>query len=361
MTREQLERLPKAELHLHLRGAIPLEVAQTLARRYGCTIGQDASPDLRARMLACPNVRAFLTSLDAREPDLEALFAYETFDQFLMAFALTGFLFRCAEDLAMLIAGVRDELARRNIVYAEVIVDPFGYELRGIPIDDVWACLEEGGRPPEPRIRWIVDLVRDFGPVECMNRLHRTREAACRSVVGITLGGSEHLFPPPIFAGVYREAERLGLRRTVHAGEALGPSSVWDALDVLGAERIGHGVRAAEDPRLVRHLAERGVPLEVCPTSNVATGVYPSLREHPLKRLADAGVAVTLASDDPTLFHTSLVEEYLAAQELGLDEDAITRVLERGFEAAFLPTEDKSAYLERLCRAQKAERTTEAM
>jgi adenosine deaminase len=196
-------------------------------------------------------------------------------------------------------------------------------------------------------VQWIPDLVRDFGPEATLAMLEELIAAGSPAIVGITLGGSEHLFPPAQFAKVYDKAREHGLRLTIHAGEALGPQSVRDALG-LGVERIGHGVRAIEDPALVAYLAEKGVPLEVCPTSNLRTGIYPSYEAHPVRVFYESGVPITINTDDPTFFRTTLVDEYLHLQALGLGEDAIYNMIRNGFMYAFLAQDEIDAYLKLL-------------
>jgi adenosine deaminase len=199
-------------------------------------------------------------------------------------------------------------------------------------------------------VQWIADLVRDFGADTCLELLNDLIAQDCRSLVGITLGGAEHRFPPEQFERVYATARDAGLRLTIHAGEALGPESVWNALE-LGVERIGHGVRSIEEPALVRHLAERRIPLEVCPTSNLRTGIYPSYSAHPLEALYVAGVPVTINSDDPTFFGTTLIDEYLHMHEAGIAQDDLYEMLKNGFRYAFLPQTEREKYLEELERA----------
>jgi adenosine deaminase len=166
------------------------------------------------------------------------------------------------------------------------------------------------------------------------------------SVIGINLGGSEHLFPAKNYSHVYTRAQKEGFRLTVHAGEAKGPKSVWDAVRLLHAERIGHGVRSIEDPSLVRYLAENKIALEVCPTSNIFTGIYASYPEHPIKKLFDAGVPITLNTDDPTFFRTTLLQEYLAAHQAGLSESDLMTIRRNGFAYSFLPEEEKRVSME---------------
>jgi adenosine deaminase len=178
-------------------------------------------------------------------------------------------------------------------------------------------------------------LVRNFGADAAYALLTRLLANPPGGWVGITLGGSEHLFPPAPFAGVYGRARAAGLGLTVHAGEAAGPESVWDAIRVLRVDRVGHGVRSIEDPRLVAELADRGIPVEICMTGNVRTGVYRSFEEHPLLRLIEAGVAVTLNTDDPAFFGTTLTDEFARAANLGVTKAQLDEIAKNARRYAF--------------------------
>ena len=261
-----------------------------------------------------------------------------------------------ADELRLLIRGVLDELARQRVVYAEICISAVEYVRQGIPWATVVGCLDEATRHPRVRVQWIVDLVWDSGPESALAQLRELLAQQSPAIVGITLGGSEAAYPARDFREVYDLARRHGLRLSVHAGEALGPGSVREALAELRPDRIGHGVRAMEDPELVAHLAAQQVPLEVCPTSNVFTGIYPSLAAHPARRLFEAGVPVTINSDDPTFFHTTLADEYTHLPALGFSDREILQLLCNGFRYAFLPEEQIARYLGDL--AEEWENTT---
>lgn len=338
--------MPKGELHVHLRGAMPPAIFADLLNRYPAdTLAGRATERHLARWQQYDNIRPFLTPRQWSVAEVAALFRFESFEQFLVTFGFTGFFVRTADDLRRLIAGVLDSLIAHGVVYAEIIISVAEYERQGIALPDLVACLDEAARRPDIRVQWIVDLVRDFGPAAGLALLDRLAPLGSRSIVGITLGGSEHRFPPAQFAAVYARARGYGLRLTVHAGEALGPSSVWDALALLGVERIGHGVRAIEDPALVAHLAARGVPLEVCPTSNLRTGIYPSYAAHPVRALHAAGVPITLNSDDPTFFGATLADECAAIEATGAPPADIVAMIRNSFRYAFLPPATIDAYL----------------
>jgi adenosine deaminase/aminodeoxyfutalosine deaminase len=168
------------------------------------------------------------------------------------------------------------------------------------------------------------------------------------NVAGIGIGGDERRAGPEQFRDVYEHAAQHGLRLTVHAGETVGAESIWGALRQLKADRIGHGLHAIDDPELVRYLAEKQIPVEVCITSNVMTGCCAAVQQHPLRKLFDAGVQVTLNTDDPDMFHTSLVREYQIAQQVfGFSEDELRELAQNSFRASFLPEEKKREYLAR--------------
>ena len=331
-----LQALPKAELHLHLRGAIPRLYLKQQFRKYRPADAIASAPPKQLKwMLGHPGVRRIVCA-DDPEAEIDCLFRYATFQEFLGAFVFTGYFVQCIEDFQNLVQAVRRELRSQNIVYAEVTVSLPEYIQQGIQLTDLVAVLAEDPDDP-PRVRWIVDPVRSFGHEAAESLVERLLRIRSDTVIGLTLGGAEHLHPPAPFRRLYEIAREGGLRTTIHAGEALGPESVWDAVRILEVERIGHGVRAVEDPNLVRYLAERGIPLEVCPTSNVCTGIYPSLRDHPVRELFEAGVSLSVSTDDPSFFQVSLAQELANLRQLGFSWPEIGSVADNGFQLAFEP------------------------
>ena len=191
------------------------------------------------------------------------------------------------------------------------------------------------GSPVE--VHWILDAVRQFGPEHVMRVAELAVEFADRGVIAFGIGGSEERGPAEQFADAFEFARKAGLHLTAHAGESMGPGSIWAALE-LGAERIGHGIAAIRDEALMRHLREHDIPLEVCPTSNLVTGVVARIEDHPLRRLYDAGVPIVLNSDDPAMFRCSLVDEYrLAQRAFGFTESELRGLAENSFRYAFKP------------------------
>ena len=327
-TRRWLDALPKVELHLHLEGAIPLDALWALIEKYG---GDPSVPDRAA---------------------LETRFRYRDFPHFIDTWVWKNRHLRAYEDFAFLAEAVAQDLAAQNIRYAEAFFSPGDFARVGLEPAPLAEAIRGGlDRVPEVQVRLIADLIRDFGPQRAARVLEEIAEARELGVIGVGLGGSEHEYPPDAFAGVYRRARELGFHTTAHAGEAAGPASVWGALRALDVERIGHGVRAVEDPALVEEIARRRIPLEVCPISNLRTGVYGSIEEHPVRRLFDAGVLVSIHTDDPKMFHTSLAEEYaLLMQAHRFTREEIVRLIENAVASSWMAGDERAALLGQIPR-----------
>jgi adenosine deaminase len=279
---------PKVELHLHLEGAIPLDTLWGLIQSHG------GDPEVSDRAA------------------LERRFVFRDFAHFIDTWWwMTGFI-RTEDDFTEVAESVARHLAAQNIVYAEASYSPTDFERHGLSPQALGMAIRRGlDRVPDTQVVLNVDLVRDSGPERAAATLESVLEISAEADVrGITIGGSEQDHPPEQFSGVYRRAADAGLRLTAHAGEAAGPASVWGALRELGVERIGHGVRSVEDSALVEHLVSHQIPLEVCPTSNIRTGVAQEWDDHPVHRLIAAGANVTINSDDPALFNCSLADEF---------------------------------------------------
>jgi aminodeoxyfutalosine deaminase len=335
-----LRSLPKAELHLHLEGTVDPATLAELSRRH-------PTP------LAVLNNRYSDVSQSGRvftEQEAEALYDYKDFVGFLMAFKAVTERLRDAEDYELVTYRMCEKLAREGCVYAEVYVSVGVVFWRGQEFDALFEGMERGREHGERdfgvKVRWIFDAVRHFGPEEGWKVLRKAVEFRARNVVGIGIGGDEARGPAENFREIYAEARTHGLRLTAHAGESTGPESIWAALRELKAERIGHGLHAIEDPALVEHLARAGTPIEICVSSNLKTGCCRRLEEHPVRRLFDAGVKITVATDDPEMFHTTLTREYQILQEqFGFSEDELRQVARNSFEASFLSENEKQKLL----------------
>ncbi len=280
--------MPKAELHFHLEGAIPVPTLWELIQHHGGD------------------------SVVSSEAELIEWFTYSDFAHFMEIWTwMNGFL-RDYDDFTFAAEAVARHLAAQNIVYVEAFFSPSDFRHHDLDPRRIALAIRTGlDRVDGVEVPLIVDLVRDRGPEGTARTFASIKDVADEAgIIGIGIGGFEAAHPPEQFEGVYREARESGFHVTAHAGEEAGPESVWGAIRSLGAERIGHGIRSIEDPSLVRYLVEHQIPLEVCPTSNLRTGVIAHWDQHPVRRLVDAGVLVTINTDDPAMFDTTLAGEY---------------------------------------------------
>jgi aminodeoxyfutalosine deaminase len=310
--------LPKAELHVHHVGSASPAIVSELARRHPGTVPSDPGA-------------------------LRDFFAFRDFAHFIEVYLAVVALIRTPDDVRLLTYEVARELAQgQQVRYAELTCTPWTSVAAGVPIEAYVEAIEDARVAAERDLgivlRWIWDIPGESGVPAADDTLRFALDHGPEALVGFGLGGPEIGVPRPQFAPHFAAARAAGLRSVPHAGETTGPETVWDALRHLGAERIGHGISAAQDPALLAHLAEHRIPLEVCPTSNLATGAVASLAEHPLRALRDAGVVVTVNSDDPPMFGTTLNEEYLVAADLlDLDERGVADLATTALEVSYAP------------------------
>jgi aminodeoxyfutalosine deaminase len=293
-----LHSLPKAELHLHLEGSIEPETLREM--------GAD-----------------------------ECGYEYADFAGFIEAFKrVTGYL-RSPEDYALVTRRLLESLDRQNVRYAEITLSAGVVLWRKQAFAPIYEAVRRAAGESGVEVYWILDAVRHFGPDHAMEVAQLAAERVNDGVVAFGIGGDEARGPAEWFRDAFSFARNHGLRLTAHAGETCGPESVWKALEI-GAERIGHGIHSIEDVSLLRELRDRAVPLEICISSNVATGAVPSLAAHPVRRLYDAGVPLILNSDDPAMFRTTLTREYeLARDHFGFSERELREMAENSFRHAF--------------------------
>jgi adenosine deaminase/aminodeoxyfutalosine deaminase len=299
-----LRTLKKAELHLHLEGSVE---PRTLV---------EIEPALALE-------------------EVEARYRYEDFQGFLMAFKWVNRFLKEPRHFALITRRLVESLAGQGVAYAEINVSAGVLLWRGLGLDEIFPAIAEAAAGGPLPVRFVFDAVRQFG----LEHVWATAREAVRyrglGVVAFGVGGDEVNGPVEQFREVFDYARANGLHVAPHAGETAGPGSVWAALE-CGAERIGHGIRSIEDPVLVKHLRERAIPLEVCISSNVCTGAVRTLREHPVRRLFDAGVPVVLNSDDPAMFHTTLLGEYeLAARAFGFGWEELVALAENSLRYRF--------------------------
>ena len=318
--------LPKAELHVHHIGSASPRIVSELAERHPGVVPSDPEA-------------------------LRDFFAFRDFAHFIEVYLAVVGLVRTGEDLRYLTYEVAREMAQgQSLRYAELTCTPFTSVAAGVPIEAYVEAIEDARVAAERDfglvLRWIYDVPGESGVPAADDTLRYALDHAPEGLVGFGLGGPEQGVPRPQFEPHFAAARAAGLRSVPHAGETTGPETVWDALRLLGAERIGHGTSAASDPALLAHLAETGIPLEVCPSSNVATRAVPSLAEHPLPLFVAAGVTVTINSDDPPMFGTDLNQEYgIAARLLDLDETGVADLARTAVRASFAPDDVRSRVL----------------
>lgn len=335
--RELLAAIPKTEIHLHLEGLASVRTVWHLVQRNRISIpGIDSEDDIRRR------------------------FRVRSLPQFIDLFLnVIQNSFRTEDDVRLLFDDARAYLRRNAIVYAELHFAPSMFLRIGHRFDRLMAVLDAGAADLARdglTVRFLIDVSRTFGVANAMQNLDLTLANRIPAVVGIGLGGQESTGPAREFVSVFEKARRAGLRLVAHAGEAVGPESIRDAVMILGAERIGHGVSAALDPSVVDLLAERRVPIEMCPSSNIFTGHYATtLEEHPIGPFFRRGLRVTVNTDDPTIFGVELLDEYLGLVEKGIfTPDETLKLLQNNLYATFLPGAQQDRLWADACRIMEA-------
>lgn len=318
--------LPKAELHVHQVGSASPRIVSELAARHPGVVPSDPE-------------------------ELRKFYEFRDFAHFVEVYLAVVDLIRNADDLRLLTYEVAREMAEgQRIRYAELTCTPFTSVVTGIPIEAYTEAIEDARVAAERDfglvLRWIYDIPGESGVPAADATLDFALNHRVDALIGFGLGGPEVGVPRPQFQPHFDAARAAGLRSVPHAGETTGPETVWDALRLLGAERIGHGTTAVEDPTLLSHLAETGIPLEVCPSSNVATRAVAAIADHPITAFVDAGVTVTVNSDDPPMFGTSLNREYeIAADLLDLDEAGVADLARTAVRASFAEESVKTRLL----------------
>jgi adenosine deaminase len=311
--------LPKAELHLHLEGSIQPATVVALTRSHGVVFS---------------------------EAEVCQKYAYQDFNEFLEVFKWVTSFLRDPRDYALITNDLAEQLLSQGVVYAEITLSIGIMILRKQSPEANFEAMLEAAQPFEKRglrLNFIFDAVRQFGVEAAMQVVLAARRANSKAIVAFGIGGDELAIPTKDFRGVYDKAAEIGLRRLMHAGEIGGPEKIREAVELLGAERIGHGIAAVHDPALMDLLADRRIPLEICPQSNIRTGALAGqlrrkdarIEHHPLPKLFRHGIPVVLSTDDPAMFHTTLLDEYENARRMGLTEPEIVRLTQMSFDHAF--------------------------
>jgi aminodeoxyfutalosine deaminase len=335
---ERFQALPKAELHVHLEGTIEPATVVALAKKYGDVLDEAA---------------------------VAARYATRDFAAFIEAYKWVTSYLRAPADYALVASRLAEQWIAQNVVYAEGTLSIGVMLLRKQDVAANFRAIREAVMPYESRglhVQWIFDVVRQFGAAAAYEVARCAVELRSEGVIAFGMGGDELSHPAAEFRDVYDYVAAHGLHRIAHAGEIGGPDSVRDAVNFLGAERIGHGIAAAADPQLMTLLAERAITLEVCPTSNMRTGALAryvghanaTLADHPLPRLLRADVPICISTDDPAMFDTNIAAEFSALGRMGLSARDAMNLAEGGFRAAFLPPDRKAALLQAFHAKAKA-------
>ena len=331
--------LPKAELHVHMQGAASVETVLGLSRRY-------------------PEV-----GLPQDEQSMQEFYRFTDFANFISVYVAVAQLVRTADDVYDLAVGLGRDLAAVNVRYAEATVTADSHLAVGIAPDALSDALTRGRADALARygveLGWVFDIDGEYGLPSGERLLAWCTSFLPEGSVGFGIGGREAGVPRGEFASLFLRAKDLGLHSVPHAGETVGPEDIWSSIDRLGAERIGHGISAAGDPALMSALAERGIALEVCPTSNICTGAVTDLDAHPFPVLRDAGVRLTINTDDPGMFSTDLNREYAIAHDVfGLDAPALTELARESVRSSFASADTRSRILAEIDAYEQAPATS---
>ncbi|MGH3374656.1 MAG: adenosine deaminase [Actinoallomurus sp.] len=323
---DYIDALPKVELHVHLVGSASLPTVLELARRH----------------------TGHLVPTD--EQALRTFYEFRDFPHFAEVYFAVNGLVRRPEDVASLVVGAARDLAAQNVRYFELTVTPYSHVMAGMTMPAVTEALDIAARQVADQIEvaYVFDIPGEFGSVAARATIDHALSHPPEALVGFGIGGVEQdrAGHEKAIRDAFRAAVAAGLHSVPHAGEMSGPETIWEAIRGLGAERIGHGIRCVDDPELMAYLRDTQLPLEICPTSNVCTKQVPEIAAHPLPRLIEEGLYVTLNSDDPPMFGTTLTEEYrTVATHLGFDRAGLAQLARNGVRASFLPEGRKQAII----------------
>ncbi len=325
MLSRRIASLPKAELHLHLEGSIQPATVCALTARHGVVMTEE---EVRRR------------------------YAFRNFPEFIEAFKWVTSFLREPQDYELIARDLAEHLLTQRVVYTEVTLSIGVMLLRKQQPEANFEAVLRATEPFESRglrFQWVFDAARQFGADAAMQVVESAKRCNSKAIVAFGIGGDELSVPTKEFCPVYDLAAQMGLHRLMHAGEVGAPERIREAIELLGSERIGHGIAAINDPQLMDLLAERKIPLEICPVSNLKTAALARqlrrddarIEDHPLPKLLRHGIPIVLSTDDPAMFQTTLHEEYANAARMGLQEDELTRIVEMGFEHAFLPASER--------------------
>jgi adenosine deaminase len=317
---DTLHQLPKVELHLHLEGAIPLTALWQLIEKYN----------------AVSSVGSF--------SQMEQKFQYKDFQHFIDTWVWKNNFLREYEDFTLIASKVAEDLASQNVIYVEAFYSPGDFIRHGLEPQKLTEAIRKGldVHADKITVNLVADLIRDFGPGQGMTWVKQIHEVKNLGVLGIGIGGSEQTFPPEPYEAVYEQARNLGFKTSAHAGEAAGSESIWGAIRSLKVDRIGHGVRAIDDPELVSFLKSEQIPIEMCPISNLRTGVVADIELHPIKKLYEEGLLITVNTDDPKMFNSTLGYEYrMLVEKLEFSLDDIIKLIKNAIKSSWCDDTEK--------------------
>ncbi len=332
-----LRQVPKAEIHLHAEGTISRKTVQLLLER---------NPEHKTKPV-----------------NVDKLFSYNNLKEFITSFLFVQGLLEKPADLKVIFEDVATYLKENNIVYCELFFSPSMFLKKGFAfgemIDTIQKTISKIETRDHLKIKLIIDLSRTFGLENARANLEATLVHKSPMILGVGLGGDEEKGPAGEFREVFQLAKKKGLHVVAHAGEVVGPVSIWDALKTLKVERIGHGLSAIQDPELIQYLADHQIPVEICLTSNVITQKYVTKAEdHPVRSFYDQGMLVVINTDDPTFFNCTIIDEFwLLHTKLKFTMDEIKQIVINGFKASFLTEEEKAAYIEAVEAAWNTSKT----
>ena len=325
--------IPKAEIHLHIEAVISKESIKALYLKKNGEKFSDAA--------------------------MKELFSYEDLNGFIAAFLKVQDLFTSVDDFDLVFSDLKDYIIENGLAYAEVFFAPSAFVKKGFAYADIMENFDRNIRNIKKEtgvdVKVLVDVSRTFGLENAEKNLDLLLSKRIDAVIGIGLGGAESKGPCKDFGPVFERARKAGLITVAHAGEDVGPESIWDAINVLHAARIGHGITAIQDEKLMDSLKESQLPLEVAPTSNVFTKKYvPSYEEHPIRAFFDKGLMVTVNTDDPLFFKVQLLDEYWNLHtKLKFSKDELKQLIVNSFKASFLPESEKESFLKKVDEAWK--------
>jgi adenosine deaminase len=315
--------MPKTELHLHLEGAFTFDFLFNLIEKYG------GAPEIKTPL------------------DLQNKFIFSDFKHFLDLWFWKNQFFREPVDFEECAFTTLENLSKQNVIYCETFFSPWDFTSDRLSVEEITEATLNGISRAEDAYpitcNLIADLVRDYDSTKASERVKQILPYKDSGVIGIGLGGSEQIYPARLFEDAFKKARDYGFHVTAHAGEAAGPHSIWEVIRKLRVERIGHGVRAIEDPELMDYLRDTQIPLEVCVTSNLKTKIFPSIESHPLRLFINNGLNITINSDDPSMFGATITEEFfILYDKLGISLDEIKKFILNAINGAFISNDIKN-------------------